>query len=56
MVELRPQDAGDGVLASGMAYVPQQLAQKEEGTVLVLTEGLDRTELQRRVVGVDGER
>ena len=34
----------------------QQLVQKEEGTVLVLTEGLDQMELQHRVVGVDGER
>ena len=39
MVELRRQDAGDGVLASGMAYVPQQLVQKDQGNALELTEG-----------------
>ena len=38
-MELWPQDAGDGVLASGMAYVPQQLVQKDQGNALELTEG-----------------
>jgi hypothetical protein len=54
--ELRRRNASNGVLASDAAYGLWQLAQKGEGTVLVLTEGLDRAELQRRVVGVDGER
>ena len=53
--ELRRRNASNGVLASDAAYGLWQLAQKGEGTVLVLTKGLDRAELQRRVVGVDGE-
>ena len=33
------RDAGDDILASGMAYVPQQLVQKDQGNALELTEG-----------------
>jgi hypothetical protein len=48
--------AGMRVLAARTAYCLQHLAQKDQGKDVLLTEGLVRAELQRRVAGVDGGR
>jgi hypothetical protein len=44
------------VLAARTAYCLQHLAQKDQGKNVLLTEGLVRAELHRRVAGVDGGR
>ena len=50
------RNAGDGVLATKVAYMPLQRAQKEEGCQEVLTEGSWWPELLRRVEAGEVER
>ena len=53
--EQRRRNAGDGVLATRVAYTPLQRAQKEEGCQEVLTEARNRAGRPCRGGGVDGE-
>jgi hypothetical protein len=44
-----------GVLAAGMTYDLLHPAQKGQGRILMLTEGLRRAETRRRVIVDDGQ-